>query len=68
MTGCQRRSVSLSSTKLPLCDGRGPRIDVYSWEGCDGHKVSDFHQTAINGAKFTQKKENGTRTRETSSN
>jgi hypothetical protein len=33
-----------------------------------GRKVSDFHQIAINGAKFTQKKGNAANTREKSSN
>ena len=27
MTGCQRRSVSLSSSKLPLCHGRGREFE-----------------------------------------
>ena len=31
--------------------------------GCYGRKVSDFHQIAINGAKFTQRNENAANAR-----
>jgi hypothetical protein len=34
----------------------------------DGYKASDFHQTAINGPKLTQKKGNTISTREKSAN
>jgi hypothetical protein len=35
---------------------------------CKRTQTSDFHQTAINGAKFTQKKGNAANTRDKSSN